>query len=213
MLQFVVQFVDGLKSRWRNLYYRALGVKLHGYVWLRQIEIPRNFAEIEIERHCAIDRGVTLLCSGASESDLKIHPKTYPKIHIPKIHIPKIYIGAHTYINRHTFLDATLSLRIGQHCAIGPGCYLTDHDHGQSMGLPPLAQPMVAVPTQLGDRVWLGANVVVLKGVTIGNDVIVGAGSVVTKDLPAGAIAVGNPARVIKYRTDGAIAPAPLAAS
>lgn len=206
IVQSIVQSVDGFKSRWRNLYYRALGVKLHGYVWLRQIEIPRNFAEIEIEHHCAIDCGVTLLCSGASKSDLKTHTKI-----CPRIHIPKIYIGAHTYINRHAFLDATLSLRIGQHCAIGPGCYLTDHDHGQAIGLPPLAQPMVAVPTQLGDRVWLGANVVVLKGVTIGNDVIVGAGSVVTKDLPAGAIAVGNPARVIKYRTDGAIAPAPLA--
>lgn len=205
MLQSVVQSVDGLKSRWRNLYYRALGVKLHGYIWLRQIEIPRNFAEIEIEHDCAIDRGVTLLCSGASIFDSKTHSKVNLKTH------PKIHIGAHTYINRHTFLDATLSLRIGQHCAIGPGCYLTDHDHGQAMGLPPLAQPMVAVPTQLGDRVWLGANVVVLKGVTIGNDVIVGAGSVVTKDLPQGAIAVGNPARVIKYRTDVAIATAPLA--
>jgi len=188
----MLQSVEGLKSRWRNMYYRALGVKLHGYIWLRQIEIPRNFAEIEIERDCAIDRGVTLLCSGASVSHAKIH------------------IGAHTYINRYTFLDATLSLRIGQHCAIGPGCYLTDHDHGQAIGLPPLSQPMVAVPTQLGDRVWLGANVVVLKGVTIGNDVIVGAGSVVTKDLPEGAIAVGNPARVIKCRTDVAIATTPL---
>ena len=182
----MLQAVEGLKSRWRNLYYRALGVKLHGYVWLRHIEIPRNFAEIEIEHDCAIDRGVTLLCSGGS---------------VPH---PKIYIGTHTYINRYTVLDAVLSLRIGQHCAMGSGCYLTDHDHGQAMGLPPLLQPMVAVPTQLGDRVWLGANVVVLKGVTIGSDVIVGAGSVVTKDLPEGAIAVGNPARVIKYRTDAA---------
>jgi acetyltransferase-like isoleucine patch superfamily enzyme len=50
------------------------------------------------------------------------------------------------------------------------------------------------------DRVWLGANVTVLKGVTIGNDAVIGAGSVVTKDIPTGAIAVGVPAKVIKIR-------------
>jgi acetyltransferase-like isoleucine patch superfamily enzyme len=165
------------------LYYRTLGVKLHGYVWIRQIEIPRNFSDIEIESPCALDRGVILLCSGD-----------------PLPH-PKIYIGAHTYINRNTFLDAILSLTIGNHCAIGPGCYITDHDHGLDPTLTPLGQPMVAKPTKIGDRVWIGANVTILKGVTIGNDAVVGAGSVVTRDLPENAIAVGVPARVIKYRS------------
>jgi acetyltransferase-like isoleucine patch superfamily enzyme len=176
--------IEGFKSRWRNLYYRTLGVKLHGYVWMRQIEIPRNFSDIEIESPCALDCGVTLLCSGD-----------------PLPH-PKIYIGAHAYINRNTFLDAILSLTIGNHCAIGPGCYITDHDHGLDPTLTPLGQPMVAKPTKIGDRVWIGANVTILKGVTIGNDTIVGAGSVVTKDLPEMAIAVGVPAKVIKYRGD-----------
>jgi acetyltransferase-like isoleucine patch superfamily enzyme len=55
--------------------------------------------------------------------------------------------------------------------------------------------------TKSGDRVWIGANVTILKGVTIGNDAVVGAGSVVTKDIPEKAIAVGVPAKVIKYRS------------
>jgi acetyltransferase-like isoleucine patch superfamily enzyme len=175
---------QGIASRLRNFYYRSLGVHLHGYVWMRKIEIPRDFEDIEIESPCSLDRGVTLLCSG----------EPFPH--------PKIYIGAHTYINRNTFLDATFSLSIGQHCAIGPGCYITDHDHGLDLSLPPLSQPMVAKPTQVGDRVWIGANVTVLKGVRIGNDAVIGAGSVVTKDVPERAIAVGVPARVIKYRSE-----------
>ena len=61
---------------------------------------------------------------------------------------------------------------------------------------------MVSIPTQIGDRVWIGANVTILKGVTIGNDAVIGAGSVVTKDIPEKAIAVGNPAKVTKYRQE-----------
>lgn len=176
------QIIAAAVSRWRNLYYQTLGVKLHGYCWMRQIEIPRNFAEIEIESSCAFDRGVVLLCSGEP---------------VPQV---KIYIGASTYINRNVFLDAAESIVIGRECAIGPDCYITDHDHGQDPSLPPLSQPLISKPTQIGDRVWLGAKVVVLKGVTIGDDTTVGAGSVVTKDLPAGVIAAGVPARVIRAK-------------
>jgi acetyltransferase-like isoleucine patch superfamily enzyme len=183
VLLTVSRITQGLVSRWRNLYYHTLGVKLHGYIWMRDVDIPRDFDAIEIESPCALDQGVTLLCSGEALTH------------------PKIYIGAHTYINRNTFLDAILSLTIGQHCAIGPGCYITDHDHGLDPALPPLEQPMLAKPTWIGDRVWIGANVTILKGVTIGNDTVVGAGSVVTKDLPEKAIAVGVPAKVIKYRS------------
>ena len=178
------RIAEGLGSRWRNLYYKFLGVNLHGYVWMRQIEIPRNFKDIEIASPCAIDQGVILLCSGISLTH------------------PKIYIGAHTYINRNTFLDATLSLNIGQHCGIGPNCYITDHDHGLDLAFSPLQQPMISKPTKIRDRVWIGANVTILKGVTIGDDAVVGAGSVVTKDIPEKAISVGNPAKVIKYRSE-----------
>ena len=179
----VNRILGGLASRRRNVYYRLLGVKLQGYVWLRNIEIPRNYEDIELETGCALDRGVTLLCSGDSLSH------------------PKIYIGTGTYINRGTFIDATESIKIGQHCGIGPGCYITDHDHGfDDPTLPPLAQPMVAKPTKISDRAWIGANATILKGVQIGEKAVIGAGSVVTKDIPDGAIAVGVPAKVIKSK-------------
>lgn len=176
------QIIQGLKSRWRNLYYRFLGVEIDGYVWLQNIEIPRNYQDIKIKANCAIDRGVTLLCGGES---LAKH---------------KIIISEHTYINRHTFIDAIKLIKIGKDCGIGPSCYITDHDHGLNPDFPPLQQPMIGKATVIGDRVWLGAKVTVLKGVTIGDDAVIGAGSVVTKDIPENAVAVGIPAKVIKYK-------------
>lgn len=178
----LLRAMRGLDSRWRNLYYRSLGVKLQGYVWLGRVEIPRNFRDIELAAGCSLDNDVVLLSSGELSGQ------------------PKIRVGNSTYINRNTFIDASLSIVVGQECGIGPGCYITDHDHGMEANIPPLAQPLIAQPTQLCDRVWLGANVTVLKGVTIGKEAVIGAGSVVTKDIPPGAIAVGVPAKVIKYK-------------
>jgi acetyltransferase-like isoleucine patch superfamily enzyme len=183
ILARLVGITQGVKSRWRNLYYRMLGVKLQGYVWLRNIEIPRNYQEIELAAGVSLDRGVVLLCSGPATGSVKIH------------------IGLGTYINRNTMLDATELVEIGRDCAIGPGCYLTDHDHGMDPSLPPLGQPMISAPTRLGNEVWLGAHVIVLKGVTIGARAVVGAGSVVTKDIPADAVAIGAPARVVRLRS------------
>lgn len=182
LLLSLQRIIRGSSSRWRNLYYRALGVKLQGYVWMRSIDIPCNYPDIQINAGCSLDLGVTLLCSGESGSS------------------PKIQIGSHTYINRYTFLDAIESLVIGRNCAIGPHCYITDHDHGLDPNFPPLDQAMVSKPTFIGNQVWLGAHVTVLKGVKIGDYAVVGAGSVVTRDIPARAIAVGSPAKLIKYR-------------
>jgi acetyltransferase-like isoleucine patch superfamily enzyme len=185
LLAKVPTWIEGLKSRWRNLWFRLLGVRLNGYVWMRQIEIPRNYGQIEIDAGVSLDRGVVLLGSGDAKADGS----------------PKIRIGARTYINRNTMLDATESIEIGSDCAIGPGCYITDHDHGFELDAPPLAQPMVSQPTRLGNRVWLGAMVVVLKGVQVADGAVIGAGSVVTKDVPSNAIAAGVPARVLRYRS------------
>jgi acetyltransferase-like isoleucine patch superfamily enzyme len=183
LLARLISIGQGASSRWRNLYYRVLGVRLRGYVWMRKIEIPRNYHEIEIAAGASLDRGVVLLCTGVATGSVKIR------------------IGPRTYINRNTMLDAAELLEIGSDCAIGPSCYVTDHDHGQDPALTPLGQPLISAPTRLGNGVWLGAHVVVLKGVTIGNRAVVGAGSVVTKDIPPDAVAIGVPARVVRFRT------------
>ena len=180
-LHLLVRLNTGLASRIRNVWYRLLGVRILGYVWMRRVSIPRNWADILIEAGTSLDDGVVLLCSG---------PRRQGKIHIKR----------GTYINRNTILDASERLEIGGECMIGPGCFLTDSDHGTSSTIAVGQQGMVSMPTILEDGVWLGAGVKVLKGVRIGKGAVVGAGAVVTKNVDEFQIVVGVPSRVIGTR-------------
>ena len=180
-LATIVRLHHALASRFRNAWYRALGVRMSGYVWMRGCSIPRNWADISLEGNVSLDDHVTLLASGDPSLD-------------------KIVVGADTYINRGTMIDAHSSVRIGPRCMIGPFCYITDADHGTHAPGAVAGQPMNTAPVQIGADAWLGAGVKVLKGVTIGEGAVIGAGAVVTRDVPAGAIAAGVPARVIGQR-------------
>ena len=83
-------------------------------------------------------------------------------------------------------------------------CYLTDHDHDWLDPEDPIRfnSRLLATPTRIGDDCWLGEKVAVLRGVTIGRGCIIGAHSVVTRDLPERTVAVGAPARVIRRWDD-----------
>lgn len=181
VLELWIRLSAGLGSRWRNLKYRLLGVEIDGYVWLRPIAIPRQWADVRIGRNVALDEGVVLLCSG--------EPAT-----------GKITLMENVYINRNSYIDASVKVEIGAETMIGPNCYITDHDHDYATGDAPGNGGLVSAATRIGRRVWLGAGVTVLKGVTIGDDALVGAGSVVTKDVPERAVAVGVPAKIFKER-------------
>jgi maltose O-acetyltransferase len=85
---------------------------------------------------------------------------------------------------------------LGGNCRIGAGCVFLDADfHG--LGVNERDQVGITEPIAVGNNVWLGRGVTVLKGVHIGDDAVVGAGCVVSKSIPAGGIAVGNPMRVV----------------
>ena len=173
----IARLCAALASRLRIVFYRSCGVRIVGHVSLRAIEVPKNHAAIALQDGVALDRGVTLLA-------------TSPEA--------RIEIGAQVYINRQTMIDASESVQIGARTMIGPFCYITDHDHTIAPGAAPAEGALIAVPTRIGERCWLGAQVCVLKGVTIGDGTVVGAGSVVTKSLPPGVIAAGVPARVLR---------------
>ncbi len=111
-----------------------------------------------------------------------------------------ISIGAWTTVGAHTFMYASSEISIGANCLIAPFCYFVDSDHGYAAGRLIREQPMTATAIRLEDDVWLGTGVVVTRGVTIHGGAVVGARAVVTEDIPPNAIAVGNPARVVKYR-------------
>ena len=108
-----------------------------------------------------------------------------------------ITIGDGSWVNFGlTALDVA-PIVIGQDVLIGPNCSLYTAIHPTEPG-PRRAKWESAAPITLEDNVWLGGSVVVCPGVTIGENSIIGAGAVVTRDIPANSIAVGNPARVIK---------------
>jgi maltose O-acetyltransferase len=113
-----------------------------------------------------------------------------------------ISIGARTFVNfGAVFLDAG-PITIGADVQIGPNVQLLTPTHELDAERRRAGWER-ALPVTVGDNVWLGGGVIVCPGVTIGADTVVGAGAVVTKDLPAGVLAAGNPARVIRALDGG----------
>lgn len=119
-----------------------------------------------------------------------------------------VTIGDRCLIGRGSSLVGHWSIVVEDDVYTGPNVYITDQNHGWSDPTAPLGrQAAQERPVRVGTGSWLGAGVVVLPGVTIGRRVAVGAGSVVTRDLPDHSVAVGSPARVVG-RTDDV--PGPL---
>ena len=107
------------------------------------------------------------------------------------------HIGDDTFINHNAYLIDCATITIGSHCFIGPNCGMYTAIHAmlpeqRNLGLEK-AEPIV-----IGDNCWLGGDVTILPGVTIGENTVIGAGSVVTRDIPANVVAVGNPCRVLR---------------
>ena len=126
----------------------------------------------------------------------------------------KTIVGDETYIGRYTDINEST---IGKFCSIGPGCKIGLYNHPidkvtthpfinhKSFGYLakdffPSDKNNKKKEVNIGNDVWLGTNVIVLRGVDIGDGAVVGAGAVVTKNVPPYAVVVGNPSRIIKFR-------------
>lgn len=107
----------------------------------------------------------------------------------------RIEIGERTFVNYGVSISAHQLVRIGKRCLLGTYVMILDNDWHDLIdrSITPPSRPVI-----LQDNVWLGNRVIVLPGVTIGHDSVVGAGSVVTKSIPPRSVAVGNPARVVR---------------
>lgn len=108
-----------------------------------------------------------------------------------------LHVGARTFVNYNLMALDVAEIRIGEDCQIGPNVQLLTPIHPVEPA-PRRDKLEAARPITIGNNVWLGGGVIVCPGVTIGEDTVVGAGAVVTRDLPAGVVAVGNPARVVR---------------
>lgn len=110
----------------------------------------------------------------------------------------KIEIGDNSFIGQGSIIVGKAGIKIGKNCLIAESVTIRDQNHKIDHRTPINESGFDVDPIEIGNNVWIGAKACILAGVRIGEGSIVGAGSVVTKSLPAGVLAVGNPARVLR---------------
>ncbi len=118
----------------------------------------------------------------------------------------RLIIGNDVQLNDYLHIGVVDRVEIGNNVLIASRVFISDHNHGRydeydpesGPSTPPLNRPLVAKSVLIRDRVWIGEHACILPGVTIGEGAVVGAGSVVTHDVPPRSIVAGNPARVIR---------------
>lgn len=108
-----------------------------------------------------------------------------------------VHLGKNVYFNFNVTLVDDTHIYVGDYTMLGPNVVVATAGHPI---LPELREKALQfnLPVKIGRNCWLGAGVIVLPGVTIGDNTVIGAGSVVTKDIPANVVAVGNPCKVLR---------------
>ncbi len=180
-----------LIARWAkalNRFYirRFIAPQFETLASLPEIAHPRNLVIFGHDIH--LGKCAQLICA----PDNWIRLTTWPG----KQRSGQIFIGDYCLISPGVRISAEHSIRIGDNVMLAANVYISDSDwHGVYNRIRPFR---CSKPVVLENNVWLGERVIVCKGVTIGENSIVGAGAVVTSTIPANSIAAGNPARVIK---------------
>lgn len=174
---------------------------------IREALINRRLHKALSEHGCRLAGGIKSLRDGAR---LVLEPGV--KIGKAKIYSPSLEIGAHTdVVSGCEFLDVS---HIGRYCSIATGVvigqgrhshpmdWLTTHNFPSNPRLigRPILRDEPRRPSSIGHDVWIGRDVLILDGLTVGTGAVIGAQSLVNKDVPPYAVVAGSPARVIRYR-------------
>ena len=174
--------------------------------WYERNSLPWNRLRIhrELARRGAFARwplhGNVLEAFAAGRLEIGEQTLLEPHVWLTAPDQARIRIGSGSFLNLGVMVAAAELVEIGDHCMLANGCFVTDANHRFDDPAKPVPWQGFASkgPTRLGDNVWLGANVVVTSGVTIGERSVIGANSVVTTDIPPYSIAAGAPARVLR---------------
>ncbi len=176
-----------------NRHYALLGAR---WVWLK----ARHRGRLQTD-------GICFICPGVK---LEIGP--HAKLHIGRwawvghgskvrVHEGEVRIGAKTVMGQECTISAYQHVSIGRECIVADRVMLIDFDHGVvEVERPIRLQGIYKRDVRVGHNVWMGYGACVLRGVTIGDNAIVGTNAVLTKDVPANAVVGGVPARVLRMR-------------
>ena len=176
--------LQGWLTRWRAWQLRAAGVKLSAPLYvlggscIRHVFARGRRGSIQLGPRAMISHGVVIESWGGD-----------------------VRIGHNVFLGPHAVIYGHGGVEIGDECLIAMHCTIVSSNHTvPDFGRTIQYEPDELRPTRLGRDVWLGAGAIVLGGVAIGDGCVVGAGAVVTKDLPPGAIAMGSPAVIKSFR-------------
>lgn len=168
------------RSIFRRLYYRV-GIHMKSSVQSEYARKFRYWTASKFVEHCG--KNVNFEKGAKFNPELSIGDNSG--------------IGVNCLVSGETF--------IGNDVMMGPDCIMYSYSHAYNRLDIPMAEQGFESPTpiHIGNDVWIGARVIILPGVTVGNHVIIGAGAVVTKDIPDYAVVGGVPAKVIRMRNEG----------
>lgn len=141
------------------------------------LRVYRKNGSISVGKKTHFWPGVKLSCEGTPEQPAQMR------------------IGEAVQIGDNTQLHCGIALTIDDGARISWGCSIMDRDFHAVSGTEENKTPL-----HIGKNAWIACQVTILKGVNIGDNAVVAAGSVVTRDVPAGAVVAGNPAKIVKYR-------------
>ena len=172
----------GFMSRLRLMVYRTLGMRQGRRNRIEGGGRVRRCSQIAIGNNNAFTQGCWLW------------PEDTEFVGI------RIQIGDSNYFNRNVMIDSCGSIKIGDQNMFGPDVYITDSNHLFGRDLAPGEQTMDRGHIVIGNRCWIGAKAVILKGASLGDGCVVGASSVVTRSVEPGQVVAGVPARPIGNR-------------
>jgi len=185
MLGGMIRIVISVNLSLRSLFWRTL-LRINGGSIGKNVKIyegvklaSRRGCPINIGDNVSIEKGVVISTSEKG----------------------KIEIGDHVYLGEYSILTSNQEIEIGDHVLISPHNNIVDFNHlYQDPDIPIDQQGVIGKKITIQDDAWIGTGCKILMGVTVGKGAVVGAGSVVTKDVPPYHVVAGNPATVLKVR-------------
>ena len=183
------RFFGVAASFFRRLYFTAMGCEIGKNVILPSMAMSWPH-QVSIGAGCRIEPGVCFKFDGPFQRGRAI------------------MIGSDVFIGRGVEFNIRHGIRVGSDSLISTGCVFVDHDHGIAEGVLLRNSVGSGALIEIGRDVWIGANAVVLKGVSIGDGAVVGAGSVVIRSVPLGEVWAGVPAKKIASRPQKNFEPA-----